>query len=236
MTRRKRNILIVAILILALAIGGWLIYRAKFKDYVDTARMLEAVYTAEKSDISYTVSLNGNELDVKFRTVKFPYGDGGSAMKIDVEGEMISRTFYKINGRSYEDENSLERMIPKNFMSLLQWGADIYKSDLEIVRTRDGDRTVYTVKVPDDMVQSFMDRYLEGLDRLDLTYTGCTLYLTAVDGEMTELTLQGNARFKRLLGGEGSAMIMVRAQINAVGDAVSIPTIPQDVQEQLNHS
>lgn len=236
MTRRKRNILIVAILILALAIGGWLIYRAKFKDYVDTARMLEAVYTAEKSDISYTVSLNGNELDVKFRTVKFPYGDGGSAMKIDVEGEMISRTFYKINGRSYEDENSLERMIPKNFMSLLQWGADIYKSDLEIVCTRDGDRTVYTVKVPDDMVQSFMDRYLEGLDRLDLTYTGCTLYLTAVDGEMTELTLQGNARFKRLLGGEGSAMIMVRAQINAVGDAVSIPTIPQDVQEQLNHS
>lgn len=236
MTRRKRNILIVAILILALAIGGWLIYRAKFKDYVDAARMLEAVYTAEKSDISYTVSLNGNELDVKFRTVKFPYGDGGSAMKIDVEGEMISRTFYKINGRSYEDENSLERMIPKNFMSLLQWGADIYKSDLEIVRTRDGDRTVYTVKVPDDMVQSFMDRYLEGLDRLDLTYTGCTLYLTAVDGEMTELTLQGNARFKRLLGGEGSAMIMVRAQINAVGDAVSIPTIPQDVQEQLNHS
>ena len=236
MTRHKRNILIVAILILALAIGGWLVYRAKFKDYVDTARMLESVYNAEKSDISYTVTLNGNELDVKFRTVKFPYGDGGSAMKIDVDGEMINRTFYKVNGRSYQDENSLERMIPKNFMSLLQWGADMYSSDLEIVRTRDGDRTVYTVKVPDDMAQSFMDRYLEGLDRLDLTYSGCTLYLTAVDGEMTELTLQGNAQFKRLLGGVGSAQIMVRAHINGVGDAVNAPTLPSDVQEQMKHS
>ena len=236
MSRRTRTTVIVVVVILALAIGGYLYYRANFKDYVDTARALDKVYNAEQSDISYTVSLNGRELDVQFRTVKFPVGENGSAMKIDVEGNLLSHTFYKVNGRSYQDENSLERMIPKNFMSLLQWGSDIFSSDLEIVRTRDGDRTVYTVKVPDDLVQSFMDRYLEGLDRLDLTYSGCTLYLTAVDGEMTELTLQGNARFKLLIGGEGSAVIMVRAYINGVGDAVNAPTLPQDVQEQLKHS
>ena len=235
MTRRNRKILVIVILILALAIGAYLYYRAHFKAYVDTARMLDSVYNAEQSDISYTVSLNGRELDVKFRTVKFPAGERGTAMQIDVEGDFLSHTFYKVNGRSYEDESALERAIPKNFMSLLQWGADIYSSDLEIERTRDGSRTVFTVKVPDDMVQSFMDRYLEGLDRLNLTYSDCTMYLTAVDGEMTELTLQGNTHYK-VLAVEASAMITVRAHVNAVGDAVKIPALPQDVQDAMHGS
>ena len=233
MSRRSRTILIVAVVILALAIAGYLVYRATFKNYVDTARTLSSVYNAEKSDISYTVTLNGKELDVQFRTVKFPVGDGGSAMKIDVEGDFLSHTFYKVNGRSYADESSLERLIPKNFMSLLQWGADIYSSELEIDRVRDADRTVYTVKVPDEMVQSFMDRYLEGLDRLNLTYNDCTMYLTTVDGEMTELTLQGNTHYK-VLAMEASAMITVRAHVNAVGDAVKTPTLPQDVQDAMH--
>ena len=233
MTRRKRTVLILGILILALALGGYLYYRANFKDYVDTARMLDSVYNAEKSDLSYTVSLNGKELDVKFRTIKFPIGENGSAMKIDVDGDFVSHTFYKINGRSYNDENALERLIPKNFMSLLQWGEDIYSSDLKIERMRDGSRTVYTVQVPDAMVQSFMDRYLEGLDRLNLTYSDCTLYLTAVNGEMTELTLQGNAAYK-LIAREASARITVRVFVNGVGDAVKTPTLPQEVQDQLH--
>ena len=233
MTRRKRTILLAALLVCALAIGGYLFYRSHFKDLVDAGRMLNEVYSAEKSDISYTVTLNGRELDIKFRTVKFPVADGGSAMKIDVEGDYLSHTFYKVNGRSYSDESALERVIPKNFMSLLQWGADIYNSDLEVTRTRDGDRTVYTVNVPDDMVQSFMDRYLEGLDRLDLTYSDCTMYLTAVDGKVTELSLQGNARYKVLIR-EASAVIMVRAQVNGINDSVTAPTLPQDVVDAMH--
>ena len=233
MTRRSKTILILAILILALGIGGFLFYRAHFKDLVDTGKMLSAVYSAEKSDISYTVTLNGRELDIQFRTVKFPVGDNGSAMKIDVEGDYLSHTFFKVNGRSYQDESALERAIPKNFMSLLQWGAEVYNSDLEVTRVRDGDRTVYTVNVPDSMVQSFMDRYLEGLDRLDLTYSDCTMYLTAVDGEMTELALQGNARYKVLVR-EASAVVMVRAHVNGVGDSVKTPALPQNVQDAVN--
>ncbi|MBQ9045612.1 MAG: hypothetical protein IJ112_06680 [Oscillospiraceae bacterium] len=232
MSRRTRRLWILAILIVALAIGGYLFYRANFKNYVDTARMLSAAYNADKSDISYTVSLNGRELDVRFRTVKFPVGESGSAMKIDVESDLLSHSFYKVNGRSYDDDAALERLIPKNFMSLLQWGADIYSSDLEIERTSDGGRKVYTVKVPDDMAQSFMDRYLEGLDKLNLTYSDCTMYLTAVNGEMTELTLQGNTHYK-VLAMEASALITVRAHINAVGEAVKVPTLPQDVQDQI---
>lgn len=235
MTRRTRTILIVAILILALIIGGYLYYRAHFQVYVDTARMLDSVYNAEKSDITYTVALNGKELNVKFRTVKFPVRDGGSAMKIDVDGDFLSHTFYKVNGRSYDDANALERLIPKNFMSLLQWGADIYESDLTIERIRDGARSVYTVQVPDDMVQSFMDRYLEGLDKLNLTYSDCTMYLTAVDGQVTELTLQGDTKYKVLIR-EASTMITVRAQVNAVGDAVKTPSLPEDVQSAMHGS
>ena len=233
MTRRTRTILIIVILILALIIGGYFYYRAHFQVYVDTARMLDSVYNAEKSDISYTVALNGKELNVKFRTVKFPVGDGGSAMQIDVEGDYLSHTFYKVNGRSYDDENALERVIPKNFMSLLQWGADVYSSDLSIDRIRDGARTVYTVQVPDSMVQSFMDRYLEGLDKLNLTYSDCTMYLTTVDGQVSELTLQGNTKYKVLVR-EASTMITVRAQVNAVGDAVKVPSLPQDVQSAMH--
>lgn len=235
MTRRTRTILVAAILIVALAIGGYLYYRSHFQVYVETARMLDSVYNAEKSDISYSVALNGKELNVKFRTVKFPVGDGGSGMKIDVEGDFLSHTFYKVNGRSYDDENALERVIPKNFMSLLQWGADIYGSDLTIDRIRDGGRSVYTVQVPDDMVQSFMDRYLEGLDKLNLKYSDCTMYLTAVDGKVTELTLQGNTKYKVLIR-EASTMITVRAQVNAVGDAVKTPSLPQDVQSAMHGS
>ena len=59
MSRRTRTTVIVVVVILALAIGGYLYYRANFKDYVDTARALDKVYNAEQSDISYTVSLNG---------------------------------------------------------------------------------------------------------------------------------------------------------------------------------
>ena len=235
MTRRTRTILLITILILALAIGGYLYYASHFKIYLDTARMLESVYDAEKSDLSYTVTLNGKELDVQFRTVKFPVGERGSAMKIDVEGDYLSHTFYKINGRSYSDESALERAIPKNFMSLLQWGAEIYSSDLEIERTRDGSRTVYTVKVPDSMVQSFMDRYLEGLDRLDLTYSDCTMYLTSVDGVMTELTLHGTTQYK-VLARQASALITVRVHVNGVGDAVKAPTLPQDVLDSIHGS
>lgn len=232
MTRRVRTILIVTILILALAIGGYVYYRANFKIYVDTARMLDSVYNAEKSDISYTVTLNGRELDVQFRTVKFPVEGRGTAMKIDVEGDFLSHTFYKLNGRSFDDPGTLERLIPKNFMSLLQWGADVYSKKPEIERVRDGARTVYIVKVPDDLVQSFMDRYLEGLDKLNLTYSDCTLYLTAVDGEMTELSLQGNTHYE-VLAMEASAMITVRAHVNGVGDSVKVPTLPQDVLDAL---
>ena len=117
-------------------------------------------------------------------------------------------------------------------MSLLQWGADVYSKKPEIERVRDGARTVYIVKVPDDLVQSFMDRYLEGLDKLNLTYSDCTLYLTAVDGEMTELSLQGNTHYK-VLAMEASAMITVRAHVNGVGDSVKVPTLPQDVLDAL---
>ena len=83
------------------------------------------------------------------------------------------------------------------------------------------------------MVQSFMDRYLEGLDKLNLTYSDCTMYLTTVDGQVSELTLQGNTKYKVLVR-EASTMITVRAQVNAVGDAVKVPSLPQDVQSAMH--
>jgi hypothetical protein len=61
------------------------------------------------------------------------------------------------------------------------------------------------------------------------------MYLTAVDGQVTELTLQGNTKYKVLIR-EASTMITVRAQVNAVGDAVKVPSLPQDVQTAVHGS
>lgn len=169
MNRKGKTLVIILVVACLLAGGGYLGYRLTMKDYVDCCRMLMRVYNAEASDLNFAVSVNtsGVDIDTQFNAVKFPFQDD-SAVKVTVRGKSTDYTFYKIHGRSVSENSEADAgqtAIPKNFMSLLQWGAEVYQSGLEIRTTKDRNRVTYQVDVPDDLVQSFMDSYIGTLSR-----------------------------------------------------------------------
>lgn len=236
MHRRRKALVAVILILCLLAGGGYLIYRNTVKDYVDCARMLAKVYNADRSDLSFVVTLDtaGQSIDSHFRAIRFPF-QGGTATQVTVKGIKNDYVFYKINGQNLQEAQTEESQegIPRNFMELIQWARDIYRSDLEIRKIRDRTNTIYTVEVPDEMVQSFMNTYLGKLQIFDLKYTDCKLILTGNGRTMTELALQGTAEY-RVLFVNSSTDVIVRARVNAIGNSVQIPEIPDHVVKAAN--
>lgn len=229
---KKRKVLVIILVVVCLLIAGYLAYRLTVKDYVDCCRMLMRVYNAEASDLNFSVSINtsGVDINTQFNAVKFPFQDD-SAVKVTVRGKSTDYTFYKINGRQVVDESVADAgqpAIPKNFMSLLQWGAEVYQSGLEIRTTKDRNRMTYQVDVPDALVQSFMDSYLGSIDQMDLHYSDCKLTVVGSNGVLTEIALQGKATYKVLFV-NASSTVSVRARVNALNDNVVIPDVPDAV-------
>lgn len=236
MHRMRRSLIAVILILCLLAGGGYLFYRNTVKDYVDCARMLAKVYNADRSDLSFVVTLDtaGQSIDSHFRAVRFPFQDG-TATQVTVKGVKNDYVFYKINGQNLQEgqDTAAQDGIPRNFMELLRWARDIYQSDLEIRKIRDRSSMIYTVEVPDEMVQSFMNAYLGKLQIFDIRYTGCKLVLTGNGKTMTELALQGTAEY-RLLFVNTSTNIVVRARVNALGNNVQIPDVPDYVVKAAN--
>lgn len=234
---RKRRILAVLLALLCLGgIAGYVVYSKTVKDYVDCARMLSRVYLAERSDLSFYVTIDtaGQAINTQFRAVRFPY-QNSTATQITISGTGGDYVFYKVNGRSVTQEENAEAQngIPRNFMELIQWGKQIYQSDLEIHKIKDRGLKTYTVQVPDEMVQSFMDAYLGKLEVFELKYSGCKLTLTGNGRSMTDLALQGKADY-RVLFVNTSTNILVRARVNALGDKVQVPNVPDYVVKAAN--
>lgn len=237
MYRKSRIIIICLLIACILAAAGYVIYRKTVKDYVDCARMLSKVYLEDCSDLSFWVTIDtaGQTIDSQFRAIRFPYQDS-TATQITVNGKNRDYVFYKVRGKNVsqqESDTEAQNGIPKNFMELIEWGREIYSSDLEIRKTHDRNTTTYTVRVPDEMVQSFMDAYLGKLQSLELHYTDCVLVLSGNGRKMSELTLQGKAEY-RILFVNSSTSIMVRARVNALGDKVTIPDVPDYVVKAAN--
>lgn len=232
MNRKGKTLVIILVVACLLAGGGYLGYRLTMKDYVDCCRMLMRVYNAEASDLNFAVSVNtsGVDIDTQFNAVKFPFQDD-SAVKVTIRGKSTDYTFYKIHGRSVSENSEADAgqtAIPKNFMSLLQWGAEVYQSGLEIRTTKDRNRVTYQVDVPDDLVQSFMDSYIGNIEQMDFRYSNCKLTVIGSNGVLTEIALQGTATYKVLFVNASSA-VSVRARVNAINDDVVIPDVPDAV-------
>lgn len=232
MNRKGKALVIILVVACLLAGGGYLGYRLTMKDYVDCCRMLMRVYNAEASDLNFAVSVNtsGVDIDTQFNAVKFPFQDD-SAVKVTVRGKSTDYTFYKIHGRSVSENSEADAgqtAIPKNFMSLLQWGAEVYQSGLEIRTTKDRSRVTYQVDVPDDLVQSFMDSYIGNIEQMDFRYSNCKLTVIGSNGVLTEIALQGTATYKVLFVNASSA-VSVRARVNAINDDVVVPDVPDAV-------
>lgn len=232
MNRKGKTLVIILVVACLLAGGGYLGYRLTMKDYVDCCRMLMRVYNAEASDLNFAVSVNtsGVDIDTQFNAVKFPFQDD-SAVKVTIRGKSTDYTFYKIHGRSVSENSETDAgqtAIPKNFMSLLQWGAEVYQSGLEIRTTKDRNRVTYQVDVPDDLVQSFMDSYIGNIEQMDFRYSNCKLTVIGSNGVLTEIALQGTATYKVLFVNASSA-VSVRARVNAINDDVVIPDVPDAV-------
>lgn len=232
MNRKGKTLVIILVVACLLAGGGYLGYRLTMKDYVDCCRMLMRVYNAEASDLNFAVSVNtsGVDIDTQFNAVKFPFQDD-SAVKVTIRGKSTDYTFYKIHGRSVSENSETDAgqtAIPQNFMSLLQWGAEVYQSGLEIRTTKDRNRVTYQVDVPDDLVQSFMDSYIGNIEQMDFRYSNCKLTVIGSNGVLTEIALQGTATYKVLFVNASSA-VSVRARVNAINDDVVIPDVPDAV-------
>ena len=232
MNRKGRTLVIILVVVCLLAGGGYLAYRLTVKDYVDCCRMLMRVYNAEASDLNFAVSVNtsGVNIDTQFNAVRFPFQDD-SAVKITVRGKSSDYTFYKIHGRQVSETSEADtgqQAIPKNFMSLLQWGAEVYQSGLDIRTTRDRNRVTYQVDVPDDLVQAFMDSYIGNIDQMEFRYSNCKLTVVSSNGVLTEISLQGTATYQVLFINASSA-VSVRARVNALNGDVVIPDVPDAV-------
>ena len=231
MYRKQRIVLIALIVLCFLSAVGYVVYSRTVMDYVSCARMLSKAYRADCSDLTFNVTIDtaGQAIDAQFRAVRFPY-QISTATQITILGKNVDYTFYKVNGRNLteEEDNNEQDGIPRNFMELIEWGKNIYQSDLEIRKTRDRGVNTYTVTVPDEMVQSFMEAYLGRLDSFDLRYHNCTLTLTGDHGAMTDLVLSGTAEY-RVLFVNTSTDILVRAHVNAMGSQVQIPDVPDSV-------
>ena len=193
--------------------------------------MLTKTYNADCSDLTFYVTIDtaGQAIDAQFRAVRFPY-QNSTATQVTIIGKNGDYTFYKVNGRNLgsEEDDSAQNGIPRNFMELIEWGKKIYQSDLEIRKTKDRGMSTYTVTVPDDMVQSFMEAYLGKMESFDLRYHNCMLTLNGTRGTMSDLALSGTAEY-RVLFVNTSTDILVRAHVNALGDQVQIPDVPDSV-------
>ena len=231
MSRKQRAVLFSLIALCVLAVAGYVVYSRTVKDYVGCARMLSKTYRADRSDLTFYVTIDtaGQAIDAQFRAVRFPF-QKSTATQVTIMGKTGDYTFYKVNGRNLtaEENNDAQNAIPRNFMELLEWGKNIYESDLTIRKTVDRGVSTYTVTVPDDMVQSFMEAYLGKLEALDLRYHNCTLSLTGSRGTMSDLVLNGTAEY-RVLFVNTSTDIMIRAHVNALGDQVQVPDVPDSV-------
>lgn len=231
MYRKHRIIPIVLIALCFLLAVGYVVYSRTVQDYVSCARMLSKAYNADCSDLTFYVTIDtaGQAIDAQFRAVRFPF-QKSTATQVTIIGKNGDYTFYKVNGRnlSAEEDHDAQDGIPRNFMELIAWGKKIYQSDLEIRKTKDRGASTYTVTVPDEMAQSFMEAYLGKLESLDLRYHNCTLTLTGEHGTMTDLALSGTAEY-RVLFVNTSTDILVRAHVNAMGSQVRIPDVPDSV-------
>ena len=133
---RKRRLLAAALALLCiLSIAGYVVYTKTVKDYVDCARMLSKIYQEDRSDLTFyvTVDTAGHAIDTQFRAVRFPY-QNATATQVTLVGKNGDYTFYKVNGRNISDEGAEDAQngIPRNFMELIQWGKQIYESDMQI--------------------------------------------------------------------------------------------------------
>ena len=231
MSRKQRVVAFALILLCFMAVVGYAVYNRTVKDYVSCARMLSKTYNSDRSDLTFYVTIDtaGQAIDAQFRAVRFPY-QKSTATQVTIIGKNGDYTFYKVNGRNLSsDENSdAQNGIPRNFMELLEWGKRIYESELSIQKTTDRGVSTYTVTVPDEMVQSFMGAYLGKLESLDLRYHNCTLSLTGSHGTMSDLVLIGTAEY-RVLFVNTSTDILVRAHVNALGNQVQVPDVPDSV-------
>lgn len=231
MYRRRRLIVVILIALCFLAAAGYVVYSRTVKDYVSCARMLSKTYNADCSDLTFYVTIDtaGQAIDAQFRAIRFPF-QNSTATQVTIVGKNGDYTFYKVNGRnlSSEEDSEPQNGIPRNFMELLEWGKKIYESDLSIRRSKDRGVSTYTVEVPDDMVQSFMEAYLGKLESFDLRYHNCKLSLTGSRGTLSELVLTGTAEY-RVLFVNTSTDILVRAHVNALGNQVQIPDVPDSV-------
>ena len=231
MNRKQRIVVFSLAALFFLAVVGYVVYSRTVKDYVSCARMLSKTYNAECSDLTFYVTIDtaGQAIDAQFRAIRFPY-QKSTATQVTVVGKNGEYTFYKVNGRNLvsEEDSDLQNGIPRNFMELLEWGKKIYESDLSIQRTKDRGVNTYTVTVPDDMVQSFMEAYLGKLESFDLRYHNCRLALTGEHGTMTDLVLTGTAEY-RVLFVNTSTDILVHAHVNALGNQVQVPDVPDSV-------
>lgn len=234
MRKKGKTWAVVLLAVCLLAAGGYFAYRATVKDYVDCCRMLMRVYHAEASDLSFSLSVDtaGTSFDTQFNAVRFPFQDAG-AVQVTVRGKSRDYTFYNINGQAVtgETEPTLtagESAVPKNFMRLLQWGAEVYESGLDIRKTKDRSRITYQVQVPDELVQAFMDSYVGSIEHMDFQYSDCQLTVVGSNGVLTEIALRGTATY-RVLFVNASSNISVRARVNALGDQVKIPDVPASV-------
>lgn len=236
MYRKRRIIAVLLAVICLIAIAGYVIYSRTVMDYVSCGRMLTRAYNAERSDLTFFVTIDtaGQAIDAQFRAVRFPF-QNGTATQVTILGKNGDYTFYKVNGRNLVNEENPDAQngIPRNFMELIEWGREIYQSDLEIRKIKDRGVSTYTVVVPDDMVQSFMEAYLGKLEAFDLRYHNCQLSLTGSRGDMTELVLSGTAEY-RVLFVNTSTDILVRARVNAMGNQVQIPDVPDSVVKAAN--
>lgn len=231
MRRKQRIILFGLIALCLLSVVGYVVYSRTVKDYVSCARMLSKTYNEDCSDLTFYVTIDtaGQAIDAQFRAVRFPY-QSSTATQVTIVGKNGDYTFYKVNGRNLaSDENAdMQNGIPRNFMELLEWGKKIYESDLSIQKIKDRGVSTYSVTVPDDMVQSFMEAYLGKLESFDLRYHNCRLSLTGVRGTMTDLVLTGTAEY-RVLFVNTATDILVRAHVNALGNEVQVPDVPDSV-------
>lgn len=231
MGRRQRAVIFSFIALCVLAVVGYVVYSRTVKDYVSCARMLSKTYLSDRSDLTFyvTVDTAGQAIDAHFRAVRFPY-QKSTATQVTIIGKNGDYTFYKVNGRNLasEENSDVQNAIPRNFMELLEWGKSIYESDLSIRKTTDRGAVTYTVTVPDEMTQSFMEAYLGKLEAFDLRYHNCTLSLTGTHGTMTDLVLSGTAEY-RVLFVNTSTDILIRAHVNALGNQVQIPDVPDSV-------
>lgn len=231
MYRKQRIVIAVLIVVCLLSVAGYVVYSRTVKDYISCARMLSKTYNNECSDLSFYVTIDtaGQAIDAQFRAVRFPY-QKSTATQVTILGKNGDYTFYKVNGRnvSSAENQDLQNGIPRNFMELLEWGKKIYESDLTVQKTSDRGVNTYTVFVPDEMVQSFMEAYLGKLESFDLRYHNCRLSLTGSRGAMSDLVLSGTAEY-RVLFVNTSTDILVRAHVNALGEQVQIPEVPDSV-------